>query len=368
MRVLVTGGAGFIGSHLVESLLKDGHAVTILDNFDPFYPPALKRQTVDQLAGQADGACGAGRGTLDVVEGDIRAVVTLGEAFRKAAPDVVAHLAALAGVRPSCERPLDYASVNVIGTAAVLEAARAAGVQRFLFVSSSSVYGETAAVPFREDDHCGAPISPYAATKRAGELFCHSYAHLYPMRIISTRLFTVYGPRQRPDLAIYKFCRAISTGQPIPLFGDGSTQRDYTYVTDIVAGLRGAMEWTGSGVQAFKHSGAQDGLPRTPDPHPPSAGTRPAKRVEPARTPEFEVVNLGGARTTSLIDLVRHLERLLARPAVLDWQPPQLGDVPITHADTSRARALFGYEPQVSIEDGLARFVAWFQAQHGVMT
>jgi UDP-glucuronate 4-epimerase len=215
--------------------------------------------------------------------------------------------------------------VNVTGTTRLLEASRAAGVRRFLFASSSSVYGETAAVPFREDDPCGQPISPYAATKRAGELLCHTYAHLYGMRIICPRFFTVYGPRQRPDLAIHKFCRAIAAGKPIPLFGDGSTRRDYTYVTDIIQGVRGALDWTG------------------------------------ADAPGVEIVNLGGARTTCLIDLVRHLERGLARPATIDWQPPQPGDVPLTYADTTHARELLGYEPRVPIEEGLDRFVEWFK-------
>jgi UDP-glucuronate 4-epimerase len=320
MRVLVTGGAGFIGSHLVESLLTDGHTVTLLDNFDPFYSPELKQRTVERLASLAP------LDAFTFLQGDIRSTADIAAAMDRAAPDGVAHLAALAGVRPSCARPAEYVEVNVTGTTRLLEASRAAGVQRFLFASSSSVYGETAAVPFREDDPCGSPISPYAATKRAGELLCHTYAHLYGMRIICPRFFTVYGPRQRPDLAIHKFCRSIAAGQPIPLFGDGSTQRDYTYVADIIKGVRGALDWTGAA----------------------SSG--------------FEIVNLGGARTTSLIDLVRHLERLLGRPAAIDWQPAQPGDVPLTFADTSYARELFGYQPQVPIEEGLARFVEWFES------
>jgi UDP-glucuronate 4-epimerase len=327
MRVVVTGGAGFIGSHLIESLLTDGHHVTLLDNFDPFYPPRVKRRTVEALSALAP----AGR--LTVVEGDIRHAADVRRAFEAGEPDAVVHLAALAGVRPSCERPVAYMDVNLTGTAMLLEAARAAGVRRFLFASSSSVYGETARVPFREDDVCGSPISPYAATKRSGELLCHTYAHLYGMRIACARFFTVYGPRQRPDLAIHKFCRAIAAGRPIPLFGDGSSRRDYTYVTDIIAGVRAALDWTAD-------------CPST----------------QPSRI-SFEVVNLGGARTTRLIDLVRELERLLDRPAVLDWRPPQPGDVPITYADTAHAKALLGYEPHVSIQEGLARFVEWFHTQ-----
>jgi UDP-glucuronate 4-epimerase len=292
-----------------------------MDNFDPFYPPTVKRQTVAMLAALAP------PGALAIVQGDIRHAADLRRAIEVEAPDAIVHLAALAGVRPSCERPIDYADVNITGTTMMLEAARAAGVRRFLLASSSSVYGDTARVPFREDDPCAAPISPYAATKRAGELLCHTYAHLYGMRILCARFFTVYGPRQRPDLAIHKFCRSIAVGRPIPLFGDGSTQRDYTFTSDIIDGVRGALDWTGA-----------DGT-------------------------GFEVVNLGGARTTSLIDLVHHLERLLRRPAVIDWRPTQPGDVRTTYADTSRANALFGYQPKVAIEDGLEQFVAWFRAQ-----
>ncbi len=325
MRILVTGGAGFIGSHLVESLLADGHTVCLLDNFDAFYPPELKWQTVETLTALAPA------GALAVVVGDIRSLADVRRAIMIGRPDAVVHLAALAGVRPSRLQPQAYADVNVTGATIVLEAARAAGVRRFLFASSSSVYGETAAVPFREDEPCDRPISPYAATKRAGELLAHTYAHLYGMRIICPRFFTVYGPRQRPDLAIHKFCRALADGQPIPLFGDGATRRDYTYVSDIIAGVRRALDWTA-----------------VPDDE------------QSAATGAFEIVNLGGARTTSLIDLVRLLERLLGRAARIDWQPAQPGDVPLTYADTARARRLLGYEPQVSIEDGLARFVDWF--------
>jgi UDP-glucuronate 4-epimerase len=323
IRALVTGGAGFIGSHLVEGLLADGHSVTVLDNFDPFYPPEIKRRTVERLAALASPA------TLKVVEGDIRSAWDVRRAMEAGEPDAVVHLAALAGVRPSCERPAEYAEVNVAGSTVVLEAARRAGIRRFVFASSSSVYGETSAVPFREDDTCGAPISPYAATKRAGELLCSTYVHLYGMRIICPRFFTAYGPRQRPDLAIHKFTRAIAAGKPIPLFGDGATRRDYTYVSDITSGARSALDWTGAAGAAF------------------------------------EVVNLGGSRTTTLIDLVRHLERLLARSALIEWQPPQPGDVPITYADIRHAQELLGYEPRVSLEDGLARFVEWFEQELG---
>lgn len=318
MRALVTGGVGFIGSHLVESLLADGHAVTVLDNFDPFYPPALKRRTLAHLHSLAPA------GALTLVEGDLRSPADLQRALAGEPPAIIAHLAALAGVRPSCQRPADYMDVNVTGTARLLEAARQAGVRRLLFASSSSVYGQGSPVPFRESEACGAPLSPYAASKRAGELLCHSYVHLYGFTILAARFFTVYGPRQRPDLAIHKFCRAIVAGEAIPLYGDGSSRRDYTYASDIIAGVRAGLEWTG------EQAGA------------------------------YEVVNLGGGQTTSLLELVRALERLLRRKAQIEWQGEQPGDVPLTYASTERAAALLGYAPQVSIEEGLARFVNWF--------
>lgn len=324
---LVTGAAGFIGSHVVEALLARGHRVVGLDNFDDFYPRAVKE-------GNLAGALGADG--FQLVEGDVRDTRLLGGLLR--ADTVVVHLAARAGVRPSIQHPERYASVNVVGTAAVLEAARLAGARRLLFASSSSVYGDRAPVPFREDAPAGEPISPYAATKRAGELLCATYAHLYPLRIAALRFFTVYGPRQRPDLAIHAFTRRIAAGEPIPYFGDGTAERDYTYIDDIVEGVLGAVVWTGA------------------DPGPRGA---------------LEIVNLGGSRTTRLDRLVELIAAALAAeglPAAvrLDRRPAQPGDVRRTFADVGKAGRLFGYAPRTPLEEGIPRFVRWFKEEiHG---
>jgi UDP-glucuronate 4-epimerase len=326
---VVTGAAGFIGSHVVESLLAAGHQVTGLDNFDDFYPRAVKEMNL--AAARATGA-------FRLVDGDVRDGALLAGLLR---PDsVVVHLAARAGVRPSILQPELYASVNLLGTATLLEAARAAGVRRVVFAGSSSVYGDSAPVPFREDWPAVAPISPYAATKRGGELLCAAYAHLQPMRIIVLRFFTVYGPRQRPDLAIRRFTQLIAAGRPVPFFGDGSTERDYTYIDDIVQGVRGAVEWTAAG---------------------PEGGA-------------FDIVNLGEARTTRLDRLVDLIAAALAAeglPSVpqLDRRPPQPGDVRRTCADVSKARRLLGYAPTVTVEEGIPRFVRWYRKEvHGRST
>lgn len=322
-RFLVTGAAGFIGSHVVEALLAAGHQVTGLDNFDDFYPRAVK---------EANLAAARASGAFRLVEGDVRDGALVAGLLQ---PDsVVVHLAARAGVRPSILQPELYASVNLLGTATMLEAARAAGVRRFVFAGSSSVYGDSAPVPFREDWPAGQPISPYAATKRGGELLCASYAHLFPMRIIALRFFTVYGPRQRPDLAIHRFTRLIAEGRPVPFFGDGSTERDYTYIDDIVGGVRGAVEWTGAA----------------------SAGGA------------FEIVNLGESRTTRLDRLVELISAALAAEGLpsearLDRQPPQPGDVPRTCAEVTKARRLLGYAPATTVEEGVPRFVRWFREE-----
>ena len=320
---LVTGAAGFIGSHVVESLLAGGHRVTGLDNFDDFYPRAVK---------EANLAAARASGAFRLVEGDVRDGALIAGLLRP--ETVVVHLAARAGVRPSIQQPELYASVNLLGTATMLEAARAAGVRRFVFAGSSSVYGDSAPVPFREDWPAVQPISPYAATKRGGELLCASYAHLFPMRIIALRFFTVYGPRQRPDLAIHRFTRLIAEGRPVPFFGDGSTERDYTYIDDIASGVRGAVEWTG----AASTGGA------------------------------FEIVNLGESRTTRLDRLVELISGALAAeglPSVprLDRQPPQPGDVSRTCADVTKARRLLGYAPATTVEEGVPRFVRWFREE-----
>ena len=321
---LVTGAAGFIGSHVVDALLAGGHHVVGLDNFDDFYPRAVKERNL---------AAAAGSEAFRLVDGDVRDARLLAELLR--AEMVVVHLAARAGVRPSIQEPERYASVNVLGTVQVLEAARLAGVRRVVFASSSSVYGDTAPVPFREDWPAVEPISPYAATKRAGELLCATYAHLYPLRIAALRFFTVYGPRQRPDLAIHAFTRRTAAGESIPFFGDGSAERDYTYVDDIVAGVLGAVAWTGAGA-------GLDGA--------------------------FEIVNLGESRTTRLDRLVELIAAALAAeglPAVvrLERRPPQPGDVRRTCADVSKARRLLGYAPSVPVEEGIPRFVRWFKEE-----
>src|SRR5215203_453261 len=312
-NVLVTGGAGFIGSHLVARLLAEGQwRVVVVDDFNDFYDPALKRRNVSAHLGREEFA---------LHEADIRDRATLDKVFKGAKFDVVVHLAARAGVRPSLAEPMLYTETNIGGTLNLLELARAHGVRQFVFGSSSSVYGENEKVPFAEEDPVNKPISPYAATKAAGELLCHTYSHLWGLRCICLRFFTVYGARQRPDLAIHKFARLISEGKPVPVFGDGTTRRDYTFVDDIVAGVRAAMEYEAS---------------------------------------VYEVVNLGGSRTVSLSELIALLERELGREARIDRQPAQPGDVPRTFADVSKARRLLGYDPRTPIEEGIRRFVQWF--------
>jgi UDP-glucuronate 4-epimerase len=312
-NILVTGGAGFIGSHLVDHLLAEGGwRVSVVDDFNDFYDPALKRANVASHLNDE---------RFRLIEADIRDRAALERVFAATDFDCIVHLAARAGVRPSLAEPLLYTETNVTGTLHLLELARAHGVHRFVFGSSSSVYGTNAKVPFSEDDPVRQPISPYAATKAAGEHLCHAYAHLYDVRCVCLRFFTVYGARQRPDLAIHKFARLISEGKPIPVFGDGATRRDYTYVDDIIAGVRAAMDYDAT---------------------------------------TFEAVNLGESRTVELRELISLLEKELGREAVIDRQPPQPGDVPQTFADISKARRLLGYNPQTQIEEGIKKFVAWF--------
>ncbi|MFL6283174.1 MAG: GDP-mannose 4,6-dehydratase [Pyrinomonadaceae bacterium] len=313
-NVLVTGGAGFIGSHLVGRLLAEGAwRVSVVDDFNDFYDPEVKRRNVGPYAGRDD---------FTLREADIRDRAALGEVFKRTRFDCVVHLAARAGVRPSLTEPLLYAETNINGTLNLLELAREHDVRQFVFGSSSSVYGENEKVPFAEEDKVNAPISPYAATKAAGELLCHTYSHLFGLRCVALRFFTVYGARQRPDLAIHKFARLISEGKPIPVFGDGTTRRDYTYVDDIIAGVRASMEY---------------------------------------RKSDYEVFNLGESRTVELRELIGLLEKELGREAVIDRQPPQPGDVPQTFADISKARLLLGYDPRTPIEEGIRRFVEWFK-------
>jgi UDP-glucuronate 4-epimerase len=309
--VLVTGGAGFIGSHLVEALLKQGREVLVLDNFDDFYLPELKRRNLEPLAGRP--------GFL-LVEGDIRDEAIVEKTFAGHPISVVVHLAARAGVRPSIQQPVLYCDVNVTGTAVLLEACRRHGIGKFIFGSSSSVYGNNTKLPFSEKDDVDRPISPYAATKRAGEVLCATYHELYRLNVFALRFFTVYGPRQRPEMAIHKFTRLIDRGLPVPRFGDGSTRRDYTYISDIVNGILRAIE----------------------------------------RVQGFEIINLGGSQTTRLLDLIELLEKNLDKKAVIDEEPGQPGDVVATYADVDKARRLLEYEPQISVEEGIRRFIEWF--------
>ncbi|HOJ69312.1 MAG TPA: GDP-mannose 4,6-dehydratase [Candidatus Hydrogenedentes bacterium] len=309
-RVLVTGCAGFIGSHLVEALLNRGDEVAGIDCFNDYYDPAIKRRNLSRALGHA-------RFTLwdrDIC--DEPAVRSVFDAFR---PDVVVHLAARAGVRPSIRDPNLYHRVNVIGSQHILDACRDFGGPYLVFASSSSVYGGSDRVPFREDDPVARPVSPYAATKRMNELQAHVYSHLYGLQITMLRFFTVYGPRQRPDMAIHKFARAILEGRALPMFGDGSSRRDYTYIDDIISGVLAAID------------------------HP----------------REYDIFNLGESRTVSLTELIALLEEVLGRRALIDRHPPQPGDVPITYADISRARELLGWEPRTPVEEGLRHFAAW---------
>ncbi len=314
-QVLVTGGAGFIGSHLCQRLLGEGCEVICLDNFDAFYNPALKRKNVEEIRATA------GDGEFKLVEGDIRDAGLLEDLFRRSSYDLVIHLAARAGVRPSLEQPVLYEEVNVAGTLNLLEACREFGVMDFIFGSSSSVYGRNKTVPFTEADRLDAMISPYAVTKRVGEHFCYVYHHLFGLNIFCLRFFTVYGPRQRPEMAIHKFTRLILQGERVPLYGDGTSRRDYTYIDDIVDGVMGAVRNLGG----------------------------------------YAIFNLGESQTVPLRELVSLLEEALGIKAEIEELPDQPGDVPITYADIDKARRLLGYDPQVGIEKGVERFVRWFR-------
>lgn len=316
MTILVTGAAGFIGSHLCEALLADGHRVIGLDNFDPFYDPAVKLANLDGVLNLP---------AFQLERGDIRDRQLLRQIFTRQPVDAVVHLAAKAGVRPSILQPAEYFDVNVNGTLQVLESMAEARVNRLVFISSSSVYGNQAKTPFSETDDVSHPISPYAASKRSGELLAYTYHHLYGMDTACLRLFTVYGPRQRPDLAIHKFAQLALENRPIPLYGDGKTRRDYTFVADVVRGIQQLLALPAWG---------------------------------------YEIFNLGGGNPVSLLDMVRALEHALERPLEVQFMPRQPGDVEQTFADTSKARAVFGYQPRVALKEGVALFTQWLK-RHG---
>ena len=322
MDILVTGAAGFIGSHLAERLIARGDRVIGFDNFDDFYPRAVKERNLAGLRRNP---------AFRLVEGDLTDPGDITAALDTAGHlDAVVHLAALAGVRPSIKNPQRYWTVNVTGTLHLFSLCRSRGIRRLVFGSSSSVYGKDSQVPFSEADPCSRPLSPYAATKRADELLAFTEHHLNGSSITCLRFFTVYGPRQRPDLAIHKFTRLIAHDQPITLFGDGSTSRDYTWIDDIIDGVVAAME-----------------------------------QQARATCPAFRIYNLGGARPTSLKGLVDRISSALGKPARIEWQPEQPGDMPHTLADVELSQRDLGYAPKVSIDQGIPRFVAWWRGENG---
>lgn len=313
MNFLVTGGAGFIGSHVCERLLRDGHTVAAFDDLNDFYNPALKLRNLADLE--------AASRAFTFFKGDLTDPAAVANVVSSGAFDQIIHLAARAGVRPSLEQPALYQRVNVEGTVNVLEAARKNGISKVTIASSSSVYGVNAKVPFAESDPIFSAISPYAASKLACEALGHVYHYVYGLDVVMLRFFTVYGPRQRPDLAIFKFAQLVAQGRPIPVFGDGSTARDYTYVNDTVDGIIACTK------QRFG----------------------------------FDIFNLGESQTVALSRLIELLEQALDKKAIIDRQPLQPGDVPITCADISKARARLGYDPKIKIEEGIPRFVEWFR-------
>src|SRR5213595_1033965 len=310
MRILVTGGAGFIGSQLVENLLAAGHEVAILDDFNDYYDPQIKRANIADFAKH-----------VAVYRADLQDNASVRNVFRRDKYAIIAHLAARAGVRPSIQHPQLYYDTNVTGTLHLLEAARVTGVERFIFASSSSVYGASKKIPFSEDENLSQTFSPYAATKVAGEFLCSTYSHLYNLRVVALRYFTVYGPRQRPDLAIHQFTRRIYAGQSIDQFGDGTTRRDYTYIEDVIQGTMAALEYEG---------------------------------------PLFDIFNLGESETIQLKDLIVAIENALGKRAKIKQLPEQPGDMPLTCADISKARKLLDYRPTTRLNEGLPCFVEWF--------
>lgn len=312
--ILVTGGAGFIGSHLVDRLLREGNRVTVIDNFNAFYSPDRKRENVSAHLNNP---------SYDLIEGDLRSIDDVGRTFSKGPFDVVVHLAAMAGVLPSLQNPSLYMDVNVLGTQRILDAATAQeNLPYMVFCSSSSVYGERSTEKFSETDLTDRPMSPYAASKIAGEVACFAAHRTKGLNVICVRPFTVFGPRQRPDLAIHKFCHRIEKGEPIELYGDGSTKRDYTFVLDIVAGITSAIE------------------------------------IQP---PGFEIVNLGRSNPVTLLEMIDTIQAALGKKAQIIRKPMQNGDVPYTYADIDKARKLLNYAPATTFETGINEFVHWFR-------
>ncbi len=314
MKILVTGGAGFIGSHFAAKCLKLGHSVAVMDEFNDFYDPSIKRANIAALGG-----------AVELHEMDIRDEQRVKEVVLAGKFDSIVHLAARAGVRPSIKEPRLYIETNIIGTYNLLEAARLAGISRFISASSSSVYGVLKEAPFREDMALTATISPYAATKLAAEQICSNFSHLYGMRTINLRFFTVYGPRQRPDLAIHKFTKHINEGKAIDQYGDGSTRRDYTYVDDIVQGVAACLDYEGQLCDVF---------------------------------------NLGESQTTTLTELIQQIQEALGKKAQTNRMPEQTGDLPLTYADISKARRLLNYNPTTKIAEGIPKFVEWYLARN----
>jgi UDP-glucuronate 4-epimerase len=320
MHVLVTGGAGFIGGHLCRRLLRDGHVVSAVDNFDPYYDRAIKEEGIADLSGHPH---------FHFYELDINNTAFLQSVLDGQSLDAIVHLAAKAGVRASIDNPVGCAHFNITGTQSMLEFARQMGIETFIFGSSSSVYGNNKKVPFSEEDAVHHPISPYAASKRSGELIAHTYHHLYEMTVHCLRFFTVYGPRQRPDLAIHKFARQLLSGQPITMYGDGTTSRDYTYVEDIVDGVTASLH-----------------------------------RAHALNHPEYAIINLGGAETTQLKNLIVGIAEAMDIEPEIKQLPTQPGDVKHTYADITKAQNLLGYVPDTSIEEGLMQFAEWMYAYY----
>ena len=314
MHFLVTGGAGFIGSHLTEALLGQGHQVTVFDDFNDYYDPAIKRANVAHIAND-----------IQIIEADIRDAVTVERTFAGNKFDTVVHLAARAGVRPSIVDPKLYFTTNIDGTFNLLDACRYHNVNHFVLASSSSVYGVNKKVPFAEKDLIERTISPYAATKLSCEQICSNYANLFDIRCACLRFFTVYGPRQRPDLAIAKFTKKILQGEAIDRYGDGSTARDYTYVEDIISGVLSTIDYAAK---------------------------------------DFDIFNLGGSATTKLTELIAMLEKTIGKEAIIKQMPDQPGDVPRTFADVNKAEKTLGYHPNTPIAEGLKKYVEWFRAKH----